>query len=388
MRGSRVEPAGRGRVRGLFLFAAMAVGACDKPEPPPAPEVVEDVGPKEVADTGSTADVPVEVVPPAEFDPPWTALAPPWSEVSATIASTSIGKVSGQAWGTDSPVHGIVRASCGNGTLLQVIYKTGAGLRVTPAMPVRFFGLPTSGETVAYSEGGFDVKSTFTHDTPERLAGRFVVTYDEHGQEKTFMDLTVDGKPMTTLYEPRLDGEANVPEFQSCHPSGRFIAETADGRTAQGFMNGVLSPDGKGMAITALLSDRSGLRIVIYSDEALDEPWTMDLSKSTTGGPVRVVVEALYTPELTAPTEAKAQNLGTLQTTGVREGTVTMTWDRKGKKSDVVLRFTNLRVPELIGGPLRGATFTHFVIEAAGTPPDAYPDPPPAEPLTLSDAKD
>ncbi len=387
MRGSRDGRGGRGWVRGLFLFTVLAACACDKTPPTP---VAPDLGPKQTIDAGTRADaagpadaqVDVAPPPPTPFSPPWNELAPTWDELSKTISDTVVGTMSGEAWGNDVPVHALVRSQCGGGSLLQAVFKSDKGLRVSPVMPVRFFGLPTSGKPVVYKEGGFTVTSTFTSDTPERVAGTFVVKYDEHGQEKTFIDLTVDARPLTMLYEPMLDGKDNVPQFQSCHPSGRFYARAEDGRVAQGFLYAGASADGNGIVLTPHLTDRTGLRIVLYSQRELSTPWTLDLSKANDSGPVRVVVDALYTPELTSPAEAAAQNIGSPQTVSVRTGSAEVVWTRKGKSPELSVRFTGLRIPELIEGPLRGTTFTELLIEATAVGEGVYPPSPPAEPLT------
>lgn len=389
MRTRRVQRCGRGLVRGLFLSAMVAGlwAGCDKAPPAKKPDVSAapaDVGEAHV-DAGSAAvaadaapDLPPP--PPPEFTPPWTTLAPTLKELDKQLGDTQVGKMSGEAWGTDAAVAAIVRAQCGSGSLLQAVFRTAKGLRVSPAMPVRFFGLATK-KPVTYKEGAFTVTANFSEDTPERLAGSLKIVYDEHGQEKTFIDMTVDGKPLPMLLEPRMDGKGTFPEFRACHPSGRFYAKTADGRVVQGLLNASLSSDGTGAVLTALFTDQTGLRIVAYSANPLDKPWTIDLSKDTEGSPVRLVVDAFYTPELTSPETALGGNIGSEKTATARQGLAELTWQRRSKRGTIGLRFKDLRIPELLDGPLRGTTFTELVIDAVGFPQDEYPDAPSAEPL-------
>lgn len=390
MRARGVQCDGRGVIRGLFLFGVVAtLGlACEREKPAPTAPAA-DAGAKQVpqpppasADAGAAdAAKPLAVpAPPAAFAPPWTTLAPPWEELKKSLAGVEAGKMSGEAWGTDTVVRGIVRAQCGSGAMLQAVFESKDGFGVTPAMPLRFFGLQT-GKAVTYTENNlFTVTVNFSEDTPERLAGSLRITYEEHGKDKTFIDLTVDAKPMPMLLEPRLQGKGNLPEFPACHPSGRFYAKTADGRTALGFLNATVSEDGAVVVMTPLLSPQTGIRVVAMSREGLREPWTLDLGRDAEGAPARMLVTAFYTPELTSPSTAEGGNIGTEQVVTVRQGQATIQYAR-GKRPEVKIRMEELRIPELLEGPLRGTTFSEFVIEAVGHPGDVYPGAPPAEPL-------
>lgn len=379
-----VEQSGRGFIRGLFLSGViLSFAACDKDKPakPDVGKTVVDVGPPldaAVAEDLGAPDLPPP--PPQEFAPPWAELSPSWTDLKKSLGDTQIGKISGEAWGEERPVRAVVRSHCGSGALFQAVFESDKGLQVTPAMPVRFIGVATK-KAITYSEGPFEVTVNFSADTPERLAGSMKITYEEHGQQKTFIDLTVDGKPLPMLLEPKLSGEGRLPEFQSCHPSGRFMAKTKDGRQAAGFVFAAASSDAKGVILTPLLSAQTGLKIVAYSEEPLKDPWTVNLAKDIEGSPVQVAITAFYTPELTTPETAQGPNLGSEQKVTVRHGLAVVEWTTKNKRPQVKLRLTDLRIPELIEGPLRGTTFEEIVIEAEGVPQGVYPDPPPATPL-------
>lgn len=386
---SRDMRGGRGWVRGLFLSAAIvAAVACDKrPDKPESnAQSQPDVGAQAAASTDARLDIDADATsgqaatPPQPFDPPWTELAPSWNEVASAVADQEIGKMSGEAWGTDAVVRGVVRSQCGSGALIQVVFEGEQGLRVSPAMPVRFIGLAT-GQPVTYREGNFEVTLNFERDDAERLAGSLKIAYEEHGQDKTFIDLVVDGKPMPMLLEPKLDGEGRLPEFHACHPSGRFYARTTDGRQASGYVYGARSEDGQRIVIVPLLTANTGLRVVAFSRDVLGEPWTVDLSKDVSDAPVQVGITAFYTPELTAPETARGPNIGNEQTVTVRRGSVEVGWAKRKKNPFVTLKLRDVQIPELIAGPLRGITFEEFVIEVEGYPHGIYPEPPVAEPL-------
>lgn len=388
MRPPRIGLAGRGMVRGLFAFIVMPsivmVAACDKSatEPVQNSTATQSTATQTVADkVDTTAEVeaePAEAPAPVPFAAPWTSVSPSWKELSTQIADQVAGKMSGEAWGTDAKVVAVARVACGSGTLLQTVFETGKGLRVAPPMPVSFFSLATQ-KPVVYQDGGFEITVNFTEDTPERLAGSLKITYEEHGKTKTFIDMEVDAKPLPWLLEPRLDGDVNVPEFQQCHPSGRFYAKAADGRTTSGYLYAGASPDARSVVLSALFVENAGLRIVVMTGEPLKERWTADLSKDATGAPVRLLVETFHTPELTAVTEAQGGNVGREKKAGVRRGAVEVGWKEQGKSPEVELTFTDLELSELIDGPLRGTTLTELRIVAKAYPSNQYPAPPPAE---------
>ena len=397
MPGDGMKRSGRGWVRGFFasgqvlLFGALIVAlGCDgnKPaesaSPPPEPDAAR--APVPDAATADAAEVSADLTEaapvPQALDPPWTTLAPSWKEVKAQVSEQDIGRMSGQAWGDDVVVRGIVRTQCGSGAILQAIFQGKKGLQVTPPMPVRFFGLGTKKE-VTYQEGTFMVTVNFSHDDDTRLAGSLQITFDEDGKEQKFIELKVDGTPIPMLLEPQLSGEGRLPEMHNCYPNGRFVARTADGRQARGFVHIGMSDDRRGVVAIPLLTPQTGLQIAAASRDRLTEKWHEDLSAETATAPRKVVIEAFHTPQLTSPEQAASGNLGTQQKVTVRRGNVEVFWDSKSKAPKVSMRLTDLDIPELIEGPLRGTKIQELVIEGVGVTQGKYPKPPPAEPLEL-----
>lgn len=384
---------GRGMVRGLFACAALvfATSACDKS--PDSKNATVDAA-MTTAATATTPDGGVDVAvdvatelaepEPVEISPPWKSASPPWEELKKSIADKQVGTLSGEMFGEEKPIRAIVRSHCGGGAVLQAVWEAETGLQVTPGMPVQFFDLATQ-NLVSYNDGNFDVTLNFEEDSGERLAGTFRIGYSQRGEPKTFIDMQVDGEPLSMLLRPRMPGEGQFPEFHSCHPSGRFYVRLPDGRETSGLLNATASKNGKALVATVLLDEQTGLRFVVGKiEEGWKGPAAIDLESPAADAPIRVLVESFHTPELTAASEAKAGNIGREKTSNVHRGTGTVTWSMQAGRPRVELEVTDLAIPVLLDGPLRGTTLSKVKIDAVAYRPGEYPTPPPTDPLRVT----
>ena len=378
----------RGIYRGFFACVVMLCAACDKTSTPSKNVAAADAGSTDAgtADALGTddatapedgfVDAGVARAPePEPFDPPWTVANPPWAELKESIAGQDVGRLSGEIYGDDKVVRAVVRTQCGGGTMLQAVYQDERRLRVTPAMPLRFIDLAT-GKAVTYEENEFRVTVDFDEDRPDRLKGHLKIEYDDEGEGKSYVDLKVDAEPLDLPLEPRLEHDERVPEFHPCHPSGWFRARAADGREAEGMLNATLSPDGNAAVISVLLSPQTGLRIVVVRRKGAEGPVEIDLGDVDDTADLKIIPEAFFRPELTDASEALGGNLGAEETANLRRGNVVVAF-ADGKRPKVSLRFTELAIPMLLDGPLRGTTFDELKIEARAFPAETYPSLPP-----------
>ena len=323
----------------------------------------------------------------AAVEPAPVPLAPPWrtgrrtlSEVATAFPAEPIGTLSGVLYGTDRPVRAIVRADCGAGTVLQAVYETPDGaLQVTPGMALRFLGLATK-RPATYSEGDFEVKMAFDRDDAELLSGSLDITFHGRGKAEPYASLRVAGKPLTTMLEPRVDGAKELPGFEHCMPNGYMRVVEADGTEHLGLVHVTRLEKASGLSVRALLTESSGLRIVIGRRDIAQptaQPVALGLAdarKLAAGEDTVVLVEAWHLAQLAPPAEATGVNLGTERTVQVREGSTTLTLTKPRGRWKLDLTLSDVSIPILIDGPLRGKKLETVQIAAWPSPPAMVPE--------------
>ncbi len=397
---SNVGTPGRGFLRGFFVLvlALWLCCSCDRKGPDVTPDASTEENSEpgattgSVVDAGESADVGAAANTPAPIEAPWTRRPEALSALEEEVAGRDIGRLSGEIFGQDRVVRHVVRAQCGAGSVLQVIYDEDGALRVTPGMAVRFFGLQT-GQPVTYTEGDFEITVDFDHDTPDRLAGHLRITYREDGVERVYADLNVDGRPSTMLRAPNLRGKGRMPLFEQCFPNGYFRAVEADGTEHRGLLHVTDVKERGAPLATLLFGVGTGVRVFVVPprpNRPFETDNALELAEARAPGtrPAAVLASAFHVPELTEPSDARAGNIAEEQSVHIHSGTAEFALRREGGTWHFTMAARDVEIPVLLDGPLHGKTFAVIEIDAYPTPPGEVPELSDAAPDWWTDDED
>jgi hypothetical protein len=313
-------------------------------------------------------------------------MLPPLSpaKIADIVSSEPVGTITGEVFGDGSPLYGLARNSCGDGTVLRPIFRRSAGrpLEVGPPIPLRFYGLATK-RPVTYDEKAFRVTVDFDHDTAERLAGKLRITYREAGDEKVFVDLEHDGAPLPYVVPPKMTGDGNMATYSSCYPSGYYAITDSGGDVLHRGLVRIVELEGAAYT-QVLFGDDTALQILMASRDpkkGIDPAQTVTLAEARrTTGDVGLLVDVSHRPQLTSPAEAIGANLSTMQKSKVVDGKATIRIYREAGKRWVDATFEDLQLSSIIEGPLSGQRFATLRIFGRMVDAEARPTELPAPP--------
>jgi hypothetical protein len=321
-------------------------------------------------------DEPREVPPLA---PPLREVPPERDALAERVPGERIGTLTGEIFGEDRPIRAVVRASCGQGTIVQFVYsldEESDELYVTPPVLLQAFGLPI-GREVSYDDQNFTIVMNLEADAPERLAGSVELEYTRSGATRTYMKATFDGDPLGTLLPPRLpdvdsDERRQLRTYSTCIPSGYFVAEGADGSVmARGLVNAI-DVQGRGAALLHLVfSEHDTLRLLIVPhqpDIGVPEPFEFTLrgARQQNNRPAAVIADLRHVPSIISPERMTTKNIGIAEDAILVEGKGELSIRREEASEPWEIRatFEELQFPSTIPGALSGRYFSRLRIRA------------------------
>lgn len=356
----------------LVLLLLVSAIACDSKSSTPA----EDAGSDTAADvTAEIAEPEPEPTPPEpEPEPilplnPQLRVAPPTLKELAQTLKEPIGRLDGESVGGESELLGVTRVSCGEGVLLQPIFKNKKG-RLQVGVPTRLdVGHLVTKTGIRYEDGPFTIQANFSEDTPERLAGTLEITYKLPGKTGTAMRLDVDGKPIQAQLPPTLDAKKKgLPFYSRCTPTGYFRAWSGE-EDVRGFVN-ILDVNKSGAPLVSIVtSPYETIQILVVpptTNYPFPTPITLDLEEARERGhtPANVVAKVLQVPPAVAEEDASGKNLGLVKEATIFKGQATLTLVQ-GKDKKWVLKMTlnDVVMPDGLSGVLRDRVFERIEIE-------------------------
>lgn len=317
------------------------------------------------SDVGTEAPEPTPVPVEVALEPQLRLNTESRSDLAKRLV-TPVGTLSGEMYGSQDLV-GITRASCGEGVLIQPIFRGKKGLQV--GIPIRLeLGHLTTTQPVRYRDRDFDVEAHFTEDSPERLKGMVKITHSVDGPTRTLVTLDVDAKPVEGQLQPALDTQKNPPFYEHCTPTGYFRAQIGP-KTFKGYVN--VRNIGKKAAplISIPVTPYDRLEFFFISpkpNHEFKEPVKFDLSNANQpeGAAAVLMSKIVQLRPVVEPLDATTRNLSVAREATLLEGSAEVTLIKQGTRWRVTLELENLRMPDGIKGPLEGALFERIDIEA------------------------
>lgn len=312
--------------------------------------------------------------------PPWTTSNALLSELATTWPEEPRGTLSGELFGKNLPVLGMVRTLCGFGTVFQVVYQDPVqGILTTSPVLVQAVTFP-KGVGFSYKEGGFVISGEVTEDSDARFQGHFSVI--SLRTRKPFWDVVYDGPVLDMLIPPVLPkGFPVSPTYAECYASGHFSVTTnaPTNNKAAGLLHARDARDDGSPVIRVPLTPRDTLRIHIHNPRP-DNPMSLKSASSVRNlrrsrSSPRVLVDLIHIPEdedaaqedIAGPS---MKGLLSAQTIPILEGTMwleTKLVDQDKKHPPawhVAVSLAGLVMPDDIDSPLASATLKTLSIDA------------------------
>ncbi len=295
---------------------------------------------------------------------PYT-LAPEFSEIEKNLGEP-IGKISGGIYGSENDVYAILKTQCGEGSILQVIFKSGQKFQVSPPIPVLFMGLKTN-KVVSYTEGRFKVSVNFSEDTPDKLKGNFRIDFvDDEGNKKVYINLRVDGRPRPYLIPSKMNGKGTLPAYDWCTPTAYVGIKRPEKDWVYGYahirnVNKFDLPK-----IRVMLSDRDGIDLLLVPLKRAQEipPNTeLDIATARKGklNPAILKVSTWHLDEISEPENATGGNLNKVAKALLLNGKATVALT-KGAPWNTDISLKNFSISSLMMGPFQDEAFTEIRI--------------------------
>ena len=293
-------------------------------------------------------------------------LAPDFSAFSEQLKEP-IGEISGDIFGEKNPLYAILKAQCGEGTILQAVYKSKNLFQISPPIPLRFLGLQTEKE-VRYSEGDFDLVLNFSKDSPDKLKGSFQIQYRARdGSVKNYISLKMDAKPFPFLFPTKMKGEGHLPEYDWCSPTAYVgIKRTPKDEMVFGYAHIQNTKNLDLPLIRVMLSDRDGMDLLLIPlsrGEEIPKNTEIDVKKATKRGNTAAVlrIETWHLDEISPANEASGVNLKKPIKTSMLDGKAIVEL-KKGKPWQVDIQLLDAEVSPIMIGPFSEEHFSEIRI--------------------------
>jgi len=327
----------------------------------------------QATDIGPDTETEAEPEPEPEPEPllplrPQIVVEPPSLKELAKALQEPIGKLDGEGFGGETDLLGVARVSCGEGVLVQPIFKNKKGV-VQVGIPTRLdVGHLVTKTGIRYQDGPFTIQANFSEDTPERLTGTLNVGYRMEGRTGTAVRMEVDGKPILAQFPPTLAGQKGLPFYSRCTPTGYFRAWSGE-EDVRGYAN-VLNVNKSGAPLVSIVvSPYETLQFLIVpptKNYPFPTPITLDFEKAQERGhtPANLVAKVLQVPPAVAEEDASGKNLGLLKEASILRGQANLTLNQgKDKKWVLKMTLTDVVMPDGLSGVLRNRTFERIEIE-------------------------
>lgn len=374
----------------LLICSAAALMACKS-----APDKESAEG-EALADVGVQHDVdprPRDASPDAaaseparlELNPPLNAIPPEFSELEKELSKAEpVGTIQGKIF-EDAELLGVVREECGEGAIVQAIFRQKGKVRVSTPIRLPLFRLATR-EPVRFRDRIFRIESHFTEDSAERLKGKLTITYPAEKDQEVFIDLEVDAKPRRGLQAPRLDGKGSLPSYPRCTPTGYARVE-ADGRDWN-FLVHATNVDEKGVPwVWLALEPSTILQLMVIAPkpntaiEGLENPISVESAREKSSRPAVVLGKFLHTSTIVPDAEATSENLVPPEEATLFDGTISaLSLVQESGRWRLRMTLEKIMISEMLDGELAGRELEKVRIDTyLAAPGDLEPrlgDPP------------
>ncbi len=296
---------------------------------------------------------------------PYT-IAPPFSELKKEL-TTPIGKVSGDIFGSDNDVYAVSRTNCGDGSVLQIVYKSGTEFQVSHPISVPFLGLNTKKPVSHTDSNGFTITVNFVEDRPEKLAGSLRIDFSDHeGKKKNYIDFKIDGQPRAYLLPTKMKGKGTLPTYASCAPTAYVGIKQPTKDWVYGYahirnVGGMDLPE-----IRLMFSDRDGMDLVLIPlkrGQEIPANSKIDVATARKRGknPAVLKIETWRIDEIAEPVDAIGANLNKLAKTLLLNGKATVGL-KKAKPWNVDIRLEDFSISSMMTGPFQDEVFSEIRI--------------------------
>ncbi len=329
----------------------------------------------ERAERDSTEPNPSETPGPLELSPPLRHIPRDFTALEEELESAEpVGTIRGQIF-DDAELLGMVREECGEGAILQPIFRQKGELRVGTPIRLPLFHLATR-EPVQFEDRIFEIDSKFEEDSAERLAGRLAITYQSDDGPKTFIEFEVDTRPMRGLLEPRLDGEGKLPSYPRCTPTGYARVE-ADERTSN-FLVHTMNVDEKGVPwVWVVLRDSTVLQLMVIPPkpdteiEGLESPLGVAAARDRDSRPAVVIGKFLHSKRIVPDAEATSENRVPPIEASLLDGSITeLSLVKESGEWRLRMKLEQIMITEMLGSDLAGRTIDSLQIDTFLAPPN------------------
>lgn len=290
-------------------------------------------------------------------------LAPDFNDLKKEL-KTPIGKISGEIYGKDNDVYSVSKTQCGEGSVLQVVFKSGEDFQISPPIPVRFLGLATK-KTVSYEEGRFKISVDFSEDSPDKLKGNFRIDFvDNDGNQKNYINLNVDGATKSYLLPVKMKGSGTLPKYEWCAPTAYVGVKQKDKDWIYGYAHITNVKNANIPKVRMMLSDRDGIdMLLIPLARGLEIPdgTKIDIATAREAGknPAVLKIETWRLDEIAKPEAATGGNLQKLATALLLDGSAVVGL-KKGKPWNVDIQIKDFEISSLMVGPFQDEAFSEI----------------------------
>lgn len=356
----------------LCAFGLLTLLSCDtSKEPAEASETTtpDAALPEQTPETEPEPKPAADPEPEPEPEPleplqPQLVQAPP-SQSELEALKTPVGELEGESF-KDATLVGVARVSCGEGVMIQPIFRENGQLQVGIPTRLEVGSLKTPG--IEYTDGPFRISASFEEDSPERLKGTLEVAYDLGERQGTYLRLSVDTKPFLAQIPPKMAGKKELPFYPRCTPSGYFRAWSGD-EDVQGYVNIIDVKETGAPFVSVVLSPYDTLQFLIIppSDQMeFKEAIELDLSEAHRRGhrPAGLIAKALQVLPVAPEDEARTKNLGLLKESSILEGKAKIVLTRDSQKQwRLQMTLNDLVLSPALRGRLQNRVFERVEIE-------------------------
>lgn len=366
-------------MRAAVILALVAIVSCESRE-----EANDEASPESTSDAAvQRSDVATEVdaapdlaaeAKPLVLDPPLEARPRSYDELKKELDSAEpVGTIRGKIF-NDSKLLAVVREECGEGAILQPVFRQDSKIKIGTPVRLPLFSLATD-EAVSFEDRIFRVNSHFTHDSDERLAGELTISYPVDGEQQTFIHIDVDSKPLKGLMKPRLDGDGPLPSYPRCTPTG-YVRVEAD-EQAWSFFAHADNIDDKGVPwVWIALRPSTLLQIMVIAPkpnteiEGLEQPLDVQAARSKSSRPAVVLGKFLHTGRIAPDAEATSENLIPPEEASMLDGKITeLSLVKESGSWRLRMTLEDIMISEMLGSDLAGRTIDEIRIDTYLAPP-------------------